>query len=134
MSKSKQYLWEILVPCVRNDGRPIRTRCHRVWDKNVRDISGGLTIMKPAIGQWVDPHKGDLYKERMIPVRFVATRTQMDEIVDMTCVYYDQLAVLCYRIADEVVYREFEDAKRGYNRRKNHARNSTASWPVLCSK
>lgn len=118
-----QYLWEILVPCVRNDGRPIRVRFHRVWDAKVREISGGLTIMKPARGQWIDPHEGDLYEERMIPVRFVATREQMEEIVDMTCVYYEQLAVLCYRIADEVIYREINDAQRGYNRRRNQERD-----------
>lgn len=113
------YLWEILVPCVRNDGRPIRVRFHRVWDQKVRNISGGLTIMKPARGQWIDPHAGDLYEERVIPVRFVATREQMEEIVDMTCVYYEQLAVLCYRIADEVVMRDLETAIRNVRRRKN---------------
>ena len=122
----KQYLWEILVPCVRNDGRPIRARHHRVWDAKVRAISGGLTIMKPARGQWIDPHECKLYEERMIPVRFVATREQMEEIVDMTCVYYEQLAVLCYRIADEVVYREIDDAKREFNRRKNSRNNPAA--------
>jgi hypothetical protein len=116
-------LWEILVPCVRNDGRPFRVRYHRVWDAKVRAISGGLTIMKPARGQWIDPREGQLYEERMIPVRFVATRDQMEEIVDMTCVYYEQLAVLCYRIADEVVYREIDDAQRSFDRRKNQANN-----------
>lgn len=66
--------------------------------------------MKPAVGQWVDPKTGDLYKDRTIPVRFIATREQMLQIVDMTCVYYEQLAVLCYRIADEVVIRTIEQA------------------------
>jgi hypothetical protein len=114
-----KQLWEILVPCVRNDGRPIRTRFHRVWDAKVREISGGLTIMKPARGQWVDPHEGQLYEERMIPVRIVATREEIEEIVDMTCVYYEQLAVLCYLIAEEVIYRELDDAKRNQNRRRS---------------
>lgn len=125
---SNQYLWEILVPCVRNDGRPFRVRYHRVWDAKVRAISGGLTIMKPARGQWVDPHEGQLYEERMIPVRFVATREQMEEVVDMTCVYYEQLAVLCYRIADEVVYREFKDAKLRDDVRRN-ARKAAIKKP-----
>ena len=39
-------LWEILVPTIHSsNGKPIRTRFHKVWDKKVREISGGLTIM-----------------------------------------------------------------------------------------
>lgn len=102
------YLWEILVPTVRNDGRPFRLRYHRVWDKKVRDIAGGLTIMKPANGQWV-AEDGKLYAERMIPVRIAATREQIIKIIDITVVYYEQLAVLCYRIADEVIMRTIRD-------------------------
>jgi hypothetical protein len=96
-----QTLWEILVPTVRNDGRPIRTKFHRVWDERVRAISGGLTIMPVAKGQWV--HKDELFKERMIPVRIIATRKQMDKIIDMTMEYYEQLAVLAYKISEEVI-------------------------------
>jgi hypothetical protein len=97
-------LWEILVPTVRNDGRPFRTRYHRVWDAKVRAISGGLTVMPVAKGQWI--HKGALYSERVIPVRVIASREQMESIVDMTLKYYEQLAVLAYRISDEVILRE----------------------------
>lgn len=104
------YLWEVLVPTVRNDGRPFYLRYHKIWDEKVKAISGGLTIMKPAKGQWIDPKTNDLYEDRTIPVRFIATREQMLRIVDMTCVYYEQLAVLCYRIADEVVIRTIEEA------------------------
>lgn len=107
----KTFLWEILVPTVHNNGTPFRLqKDHKPWDKKVRDISGGLTIMKPAVGEWVDPHTGDIYRDRTIPVRFVATRTQMLDIVDMTCIHYEQLAILCYRIADEVVFRTIEEA------------------------
>jgi hypothetical protein len=96
-------LWEILVPTMRRvDGKPYRTRYHKVWDQKVRDISGGLTVLQPAKGQWVAPN-GELFVERMIPVRIVATRSQIEEIVDHTLVYYDQLAVLCYCISTEVI-------------------------------
>jgi hypothetical protein len=96
-------LWEILVPTVRRaDGKPIRTRFHRVWDNKVREISGGLTILTPAKGQWVAPD-GELFVERMIPVRILATRSQIEEIVDHTLGYYDQLAVLCYCVSSEVI-------------------------------
>ena len=102
MSKANTELWEILVPTVRNDGRPFRTRYHRVWDAKVRELSGGLTIMPVAKGQWVAPD-GKLFLERMIPVRIIATREQIDAIVKMTIGYYDQLAVLAYRISEVVI-------------------------------
>lgn len=99
-------MWEILVPTVRNCGKPFRTRYHRVWDKKVREISGGLTIMSPVKGQWVNPD-GILFAERMIPVRIIATEEQIEKIIAMTIKYYDQEAVLCIRVADVVklVYR-----------------------------
>jgi len=97
-------LYEILVPTVRNNGRPIRTRFHRVWDAKIREISGGLTILTPVKGQWVSPDK-TLFKERMIPVRIAATREQIDKIIDLTLAYYEQHVVMCYRISDLVIMR-----------------------------
>jgi hypothetical protein len=95
-------LWEILVPTIRSNGRPYRTRYHRVWDAKVREISGGLTIHLPVRGHWVAPD-GQLFVERMIPVRIAATREQIEKIIDLTLVYYDQKAVLAYRVSDEVI-------------------------------
>ena len=100
-------LWEILVPTVRNDGRPIRTRCHRVWDAKVREIAGGLTILQPVRGQWVSPH-GELFIERMIPVRIVCDSTQINVIADYTAKFYQQLAVLFYRVSDCVRIKHYD--------------------------
>jgi hypothetical protein len=101
-------LWELLVPTIRRvGGKPYTTRFHRVWDKKVREISGGLTIMPPSKGQWVAPD-GTLFVERMIPVKFIGTRQQAEEIVDYTLKYYDQLAILCYKISDEVILKHKE--------------------------
>lgn len=98
-------MWEILVPTIRRvGGKPYTLRYHRVWDGMVREITKGLTIMTPAKGQWVSPD-GELFVERMIPVRISATREQIDTIIDLTMAYYDQLAVLCYKISDEVIFR-----------------------------
>lgn len=94
-------LWEILVPTVRNDGRPFRLRYHRVWDEKVKSISGGLTIVAPVRGVWVSPDD-ETFKERMIPVRIMATREEIMAIAEMTKVYYEQLAVMVYLVADEV--------------------------------
>jgi hypothetical protein len=99
-------LWEILVPTTRNCGKPFRTRYHRVWDKRVREISGGLTVMSPVKGQWVNPD-GVLFAERMIPVRIITDEKNMDKIISMTIDFYDQEAVLAYKISNQVklVYR-----------------------------
>jgi hypothetical protein len=100
-----KVLYEILVPTVRPNtaGKKFFTlRFHRIWDKRVREISNGLTIMSPSKGQWISPD-GTLFLERMIPVRILATRAEIDEIIDFTLEYYHQEAVLCYKISDEVI-------------------------------
>lgn len=95
-------MWEILVPTVLPNGKPIRTRYHRVWDNKVYQITNGLTILNPTKGKWICP-EGNLFEERMIPVRVACTREQIEAIIDMTIQYYDQKAVLAYRISDQVI-------------------------------
>lgn len=102
---SDQKLWEILVPTVSRAGKPYRTRYHRVWDQRIREISSGLTIFAPSKGQWVSPD-GTLLEERMIPVRFMATKDQAEKIAEFTLEYYDQLAVLCCLISDDVIFKK----------------------------
>jgi hypothetical protein len=96
-----QALWEILVPTVRNDGRPFRLRYHRVWDDKVKHVAGGLTVVAPVRGVWVSP-ASETFRERMIPVRIMCTKEEMVEIAKMTKVYYDQLAVMYYCVSAEV--------------------------------
>lgn len=105
----KTLLWEILVPTEKRlqPGKFYTARYHRVWDSKVREITGGLTILTPAKGQWISP-SGELFVERMIPVRIAATREQINEIIDLTLEYYDQLAVMCYKVSDEVIVRHRE--------------------------
>lgn len=102
---STKGMWEILVPTERRlePGKYYTTRFHRVWDSKVREITGGLTVMAPVRGQWINPSSGAFFRERMIPVRIIATRDEIEKILDLTIKYYDQLAVLCYKISDEVI-------------------------------
>ncbi len=100
---TNKQMWEILVPTMFNDGTPIRTRYHKVWDKKVYEITGGLTIHLPTKGKWVNPVDGELFQERMIPVRIACTREQIDKIIDVTMDYYKQLAILAYKVSDEVI-------------------------------
>lgn len=99
-------VWEILVPTTIND-KPVKTRYHKVWDEKVRVISGGLTILKPAKGQWISENPSNpskLFSERVIPVRIACTKVEMFEIAKITKSYYEQLAVMFYKISDEVYF------------------------------
>ena len=100
---SELQLWEILVPTIRSNGKPYHTRFHRVWDKKVRDISGGLTVLQPAKGTWVHPY-GDVFQERMIPVRVACAKDQIAKIAEMTLKYYEQHTIMYYRVSDKVVF------------------------------
>ena len=97
----ERKLWEILVPTVRNDGRPFRLRYHRVWDERVKAISGGLTIVAPVRGVWVSPTNEE-FREHMIPVRIMCTREEILSIAEMSKSYYEQEAMMVYMVADEV--------------------------------
>lgn len=97
----EKAVWQILVPCQYNSGKPVRTRHHREWDKRVRKISNGLTILPPAKGQWVNEKDGTLYTERVIPVMIIATADQMKKISKITAKHYDQIAVMYFKMSSE---------------------------------
>jgi hypothetical protein len=100
-------MWEIMVPCQWNNGRPVRTRHHKEWDKRVRALSGGLTIMMPGKGQWLDGD-GTLYEERVIPVRIACSKSIIEKIMDITANHYKQLAILAYKVSDEVLIKHYD--------------------------
>ena len=105
-------LWELMVPCIWNTGKPVRTRHHQEWDKVVRKLAGGLTIYKPAKGQWVDKLTNMLYAERVIPVRIACTEKQIKQIAKFTLRHYKQLAVLVYVVSDKVLVITDDEQKR----------------------
>lgn len=67
----------------------------------MRNITGGLTIFHPVKGQWI-AKCGTLFNERMIPVRIACDEQEMEDIANLTMKYYDQLAVMYYRVSDDV--------------------------------
>lgn len=106
-------MWEILVPTVRpptglrQDGplpHYFTTKYHQLWDAKVHKITGGLTIQQPVKGKWVAPN-GEVFAERMIPVRIMATRAQIEQVITMTLKHYNQQAVLCFKLSSEVILR-----------------------------
>lgn len=95
-------LWEILVPVADNNGKKFKKKYHWQWDKKVVAIADGLTILNPHKGRWVSS-TGELFREEMIPVRIACTKKQLDKIVALTAEHYSQLAVMAYKISDEVI-------------------------------
>lgn len=100
---SSAPLWEILVPTISNRGRPFTVRHHRQWDAHVKALAGGMTLVQPVRGSWVEPVTGLAFTERMIPVRIMCTREQIVEICKETARFYDQLAVFATLVATETV-------------------------------
>jgi hypothetical protein len=74
----------------------------------VRELSGGLTILSPVKGQWTSQF-GELFRERMIPVRICCTREQIQKIMKMTRKFYEQQVVMAYRISDKVLWEPDDD-------------------------
>ena len=99
-----RQLWEVLVPRVLNSGIEITLSHHKKWDENVRQIAGGLTILKTAKGVWESPG-GQIFREEMIPVRIACTEEQINQIINLTIEHYDQEAVMAYRVSDKVIIR-----------------------------
>lgn len=96
-------LWEILVPTQYNGwgSKQIPVDVHREWDKFVRNLSGGLTILTPVKGEW--DHEDKTIRESMIPVRIACSEEQIRLIIDFTLAHYKQKAVMAYRLSDKVL-------------------------------
>jgi len=103
-STTSKSLWEILVPKYSNEGVEFPLTHHQEWDKKVRKLTGGLTILKKAKGQWVNL-EGKLFSEDMIPVRIHCSEPIISEIIDLTLGHYHQEAVLAYEISERVILR-----------------------------
>jgi hypothetical protein len=98
-------LYEVLVPTIYGDTlKPIRTKHHKNWDNFVKKVSGGLTLMTPAKGQWVYENKN--FDERVIPVRIMCSDTDIKKIINFTIKHYRQKSVMYYVISNEcyIVY------------------------------
>ncbi len=105
MSKIDACMWEIFVPTInRITGKPVKTKFHKKWDEKVNAVVGGLTIMPPTKGRWKSP-TGEIFIDRMIPVRIAATKAQIELIMDVTLEHYNELAVMCYLVSNEVMVR-----------------------------
>jgi hypothetical protein len=108
---SKMKLYEILVPTMYGDTmRPVGLRHHKEWDKFVHKLAGGLTLLRPVKGQWLEITTKDLMIERMIPVRIATTESNMNKIIDFTIKHYRQKAVMTYELSSNVIIRSADES------------------------
>lgn len=101
-------IWEILVPASNDRDLKFTHSHHKAWDAYVKNVTGGVTIMKTAKGEWVSP-SGKTHTDRMIPCRIVCTEEQVSDIIDFTIAHYSQEAVLAYRISTNVILRHRDE-------------------------
>lgn len=93
----EKKLWEMLIP-----ENYLKTKQFTLWQELVHDISGGITILSTAKGTWISP-KGDLLKDAMVPIRFIATEVEAQTIAELSLVYFEQQAIMYYKISDQPV-------------------------------
>jgi 8-oxo-dGTP pyrophosphatase MutT (NUDIX family) len=93
-------VWRVIIPTRMGD-KFVRTKHHKVWDRYVRNITGGASISAPGKGQWVDD-EGELIEERIIPVDIACTDGQLKRIIDFTHKHYRQDALMYFQISDNV--------------------------------
>ena len=94
-------LWEILVPASSPE-KEFTYEHHKKWDSYVKSLAGGLTILKPAKGEWISPD-GKLFIDRVIPVRIKCKEKHIKKIIKFTIQHYDQEAVMAYKVSDKVI-------------------------------
>jgi hypothetical protein len=98
-------LWEVLVPASNAKRKEnFSYEHHKAWDEYVKSLSGGLTIFRTVKGEWVSDN-GEIFVDRMIPVRIACSREDIEKIIDFTIEHYSQLAVMAYKVSDEVIIR-----------------------------
>ena len=106
--KNDIQLWEVLVPA--SNGRKINFTYehHKQWDAFVTALTNGITILKTGKGEWTSP-SGEVFKDRIIPCRIACNEETIHKIIDFTLVHYNQEAVFCYKVSNEVIIKYKND-------------------------
>jgi len=96
-------LWEILVPVANNQKVPFSDDHHEAFRRILRQLPGnnGTTTRPVGDGDWVDGDTGELFAEKMIPIRFRACRADAERMAAHARKFYDQIEVMAYRLAPE---------------------------------
>ena len=102
METQERSLWEIYVPVVDNDGKFFTDEWNEVWKKNVIAITGGMGKFPVVTGIWISPTK-EVVEEPMRPVRILASRKQVQEILKFTRQHFSQECVMCFLLSTEII-------------------------------
>jgi hypothetical protein len=117
--------WRLLVPVADNDGLVFTDRHHLKLERLVFKISGGSTDNPWSNGKWMN--KGRVYKDRVVPLEFLATTEEADKIAAFALIHYEQMEILCVPISDRVRrYRRTEkEASVSVGRRRRRPTTQT---------
>lgn len=97
-------LYQLLIPTTL-DKKEILEDYHQAFYDTIRAISGGLTVLHDAKGQWTSPN-GDAIYEAMIPVLIHCTQPQFEHILDYALEYYQQQSVFAFVMSTEVIIKK----------------------------
>jgi hypothetical protein len=92
-----KHLWEILIPKPDNKRRRFSKNHNNCFYATLEYFSGGYTPFPAVNGVWV--HNGKRYRDRMVPVRFKASRTTAKRIANYAWTHYRQISIMAYLVA-----------------------------------
>jgi len=102
-------LWEILIPINDNVLHYVTEASHRrirEWQEKVAATTGGLTILKSRIGEYVSTHHA-LIKEPMLPILIACTEKDILSIADFTASFFHQDAIMFYQVSPLATIRTY---------------------------
>ena len=88
------------MPVADNDGLVFTDAHHLKVYRLIFKISGGSTDNPWSSGKWIND--GRVYKDRVIPLEFLATTEEADRIAAFALVHYEQIEIVCVPISDAV--------------------------------
>jgi len=115
----ERWWWRLLVPAADNDGLVFTDGHHLKLHRLVFKISDGSTENPWSNGKWMN--NGRVYKDRVIPLEFLATTEGADKIAAFALVHYEQKEILWFRSATVcvVIVRPCQERDREWGWREN---------------
>tara|TARA_R110000824_G_scaffold400038_1_gene606672 strand:+ start:4577 stop:4948 length:372 start_codon:yes stop_codon:yes gene_type:complete len=102
----RHYLWEILIPASSTKTQFSGVH-HKAWYAKIIELAGGLSVFKTLKGEWISPN-GEVFKDRMSPVRISCTLPEIKHIMFITKAHYDELEIMAYKVSDHVLFYDGE--------------------------
>jgi len=97
-------MWEFLLPMINVARHRITFTEYLEWGNEVKKITTGLVLLPFENASWCDSD-GVLFKDGMVPVRVTCNKEHVQDIIELTLTYYQQPAIMAYKISDTCVVR-----------------------------